>query len=189
MTSSDAGMFARSIHEQAAVLAAFARAEASLFEILGGWVATTRTTRAKLLLDRHSAHAAWRSEQWRARVPTVPPADALPGLATEPGRWRALGGIDALAELSGDAVRLAGAYRFAFPRLHAAYTEEGLRSSPVADAAVLRTLRQAEDDLQADWLEGELLLQDLMRSETDVEAAGRALIGLERGLMGGGGTH
>ena len=89
--------------------------EARLFEILGGWVASTDEVDAKLLFDRHSQHHAWRADQWWDRLPVLADVDR-PGLvvAPSPGVGALAGG---LADLDGTIPRLAGAYRVALPRL------------------------------------------------------------------------
>ena len=52
--------------------------ESRLFEILGGWVASTEEVHAKLLFDRHSQHHAWRAAQWWDRLPVSSGLDSVP---------------------------------------------------------------------------------------------------------------
>ena len=102
--------------------------EGRLFEILGGWVASTDDVDAKLLLDRHSQHHAWRADQWWDRLPVLADVDR-PALVAAPSPG--IGAVaEALAALAGDVPRLAGAYRVALPRLVAAYQEAPLDRQP-----------------------------------------------------------
>ncbi len=158
--------------------------EARLYEILGGWVVTTREPEIRLLLDRHSRHCAWRAAQWWERLPVladvdreqlcVPPADRVA---------RALGH---LAGLDGTAARLAGAYRVALPRLWSAYHRHGREADPVADGSTLRTLGFVAPDVAADWREGERHLQELLTDAALIGPAAGAVTVLEEILAGVG---
>jgi len=151
--------------------------ELRLFEILGGWVASTEDVDAKLLFDRHSQHHAWRAEQWWDRLPVLADVDrdALV-VAPSPGIGAAL---DALAGLDATVARLAGAYRVALPRLVAGYHAHRLGVSPVSDGAAIRTLDLLLPDVAADWREGEVLLQSRLTGGADVDAAAAAVATLE----------
>jgi hypothetical protein len=63
--------------------------ERRLFELLGQWSARTRHAPSVLALDRHSQHAAWRAEQWWARLPILAQIDRNALVAPGPS-WRAL---------------------------------------------------------------------------------------------------
>ncbi|MGH9076615.1 MAG: hypothetical protein ACRDY0_04055 [Acidimicrobiales bacterium] len=135
--------------------------EQRLFQLLGAWVPQAPEADVKVVLDRHSAHCAWRAAQWRGRLPVM--AGASPDeLVVAPDRpWEEL-----LATLGGDGGtdegtvgRLAGAYRVALPRLAGAYRRHRAATTEVADGATRRSLDMALTDLVADWVEGEVLLQ------------------------------
>lgn len=157
-------------------------AESRLFEILGGWVRDTDQTDARLMLDRHSGHAAWRAAQWWERLPVLADADRR-SLCSAPSAAAAemaarLGGLE------GTVARLAGVYRVAVPRLWAAYERHGAIAGGVADGSSLRTLRIVGSDLAADWREGEALLQSLLTGRAQVREAADAVAGLEELLIG-----
>lgn len=156
-----------------------------MFEIAGGWVASTPEPAVKLMLDRHSQNHAWRAAQWWDRLPVLAGVDrdalvAAPGASVE----AALGALQAL---DGTVARLAGAYRVALPRLFAAYTSHRAAASPVSDGATLRTLGIVGPDLASDWGEGEVALQGLLLDEAAVGDAAGAVRGLEALLAGSGG--
>lgn len=155
-------------------------AERRLFEVLGAWAPSTPELEAKLLLDRHSQHFAWRSTQWWDRLPVLAEVDRE-SLVVAPGdAEEALGA--ALEGLGDTTSRLAGAYRVALPRLAGAYARLRGSAGPVAEGPLLRLLDLLEPDLASDWREGELLCQRLLASAADVEAAARAVGRLE-GLL------
>jgi hypothetical protein len=143
--------------------------EVRLFEVLGGWVASTGDVDAKLLLDRHSQHHAWRASQWWDRLPVLADVDrdALV-VAPEPAVEKMMGELASLADV---VERLAGAYRVALPRLVGRYQGHRELTSPTGDGATIRTLDLVEPDVARDWRDGELLLQRLL---TDAGAVQRA---------------
>ena len=156
--------------------------EGRLFEILGGWVASTDAVDAKLLLDRHSQHHAWRADQWWDRLPVLADVDRQALVAAPSPGIAAL--TQALASMAGDVPRLAGAYRVALPRLVGAYQEHRLNANPASDDAAIRTLDIVLPDLIADWRHGEVLLQRLLNDQRRVVAAADTVANLERLLVG-----
>lgn len=168
-------------------------AENRMFEILGGWVASTPEPEAKLLLDRHSQHHAWRALQWWDRLPVLADVDR-DALCVAP-EGPAAPALDALAGVEGTAGRLAGAYRVVLPRMWTDYRRHGTLADPVADGSTLRTLAIVGADLATDWREGEAVLQELIGGGGDAgpavraaaDAAGRieaALVGAAAGRIG-----
>ena len=155
--------------------------ESRLFEVLGGWVGSTPEPDAKLLLDRHSQHDAWRAAQWWDRLPVLADVDR-DRLVAAPSPAVA-GAYDALAKLEGTAVRLAGAYRFALPHLVAGYDRHLAAADEVSDGAALRTLRIVAADAAADWREGERVLQGLLLDDASVRAAAETVGALESLLL------
>jgi hypothetical protein len=155
--------------------------EARLFEILGGWVASTADVDAKLIFDRHSQHHAWRADQWWDRLPVLADVDRQALVAAPSARVAAL--ADRLPTLRGTVPRLAGVYRVALPRLAAAYQEHRLRANPVSDEAAIRTLDIMLPDVVGDWRQGEGLLQQLLSNEADIAAAADTVSALERLLI------
>jgi len=154
-----------------------------MFEILGGWVASTQDGAVKLMLDRHSQHHAWRATQWWERLPVL--ADVDRGAlvcAPSPAAATAMGLVGETVET---VARLAGAYRFALPRMFAAYQQHRATASPVSDGSVLRTLGLVGPDLSSDWAEGEVALQGLIRSDGAAQLAAAAVARLEGVLAAG----
>jgi hypothetical protein len=152
--------------------------EARLFETLGGWVGSTSDLDAKLLLDRHSQHHAWRADQWWDRLPVLAEVDR--DALVVPPSPEVAAFVAGLSREEGPASRLAGTYRVALPRLASAYQRHRSQANPASDGAVIRTLDLVLPDVAADWREGELLLQCLLTDEAAVEAAAVAVSRLER---------
>lgn len=165
------------LDEAARLAGGFRWAESRLFEILGGWVQSTPEPDAKLALDRHSQHHAWRAQQWWDRLPVV--ADIDREALVVPASDAALFVVDSLAELDGSIPRLAGAYRIVIPRLAAAYERQAGETNPISDGSALRTLAIVTPDLASDWREGEFALQDLLTSQEAIDSAARATALLE----------
>lgn len=149
-----------------------------MFEILGGWVGSTDDPAVKLMLDRHAQHHAWRAQQWWDRLPVLADVER-DNLVAAPGGPVARA-MDAIGDCSTAVTRLAGAYRFALPRMFAAYQRHRSAASPVSDASALRTLGLVGPDLASDWGEGEVALQALIGSEASAEEAAATVGRLER---------
>jgi hypothetical protein len=182
-----------SLHDAAQVLGGHLWSERRLFEVLGASVARLRGPAAKVMVDRHAAHAAWRAGQWWDRLPVLavierdalilPPTSGIaavygqlsePEPETEPGSGS-----------GSDAAWLAGLYRVALPRLAVAYRAHRAGTAPAADGSVRRTLERVAPDLEADRAEGEALLQSLLVDAGAVDAAAVRVAGLERLLVAG----
>ena len=155
--------------------------EARLFEILGGWVASTDDVEAKLMLDRHSQHHAWRADQWWERLPVLADVDRDALVAAPTSGHAAV--MHELAAMTGDIPRLAGAYRVALPRLAGDYQEHRVAANPASDEAAIRTLDIVLPDVIADWRHGEVFLQQLLINEERVIAAADTVARLERLLV------
>jgi hypothetical protein len=154
--------------------------ESRLFEILGGWVATTADVHVKLLFDRHSQHHAWRAGQWWDRLPVL--ADvARDAYVVAPSEGVATAAA-VLAGLEGTVARLAGAYRVALPRLAGTYQGHRLAANGMSDGAAIRTLDLLLPDVASDWREGEVLLQRLLADAAAVDVAAATVARLE-GLL------
>lgn len=158
-------------------------AESRLFEILGSWVATTPEPEARLMLDRHSHHAAWRAAQWWDRLPVLADVDR-PSLCAPTGPAAARAAVH-LTRVEGTVARLAAAYRVALPRMWSAYDRHRRRAGAVADGSSLRSLGIVLPDLAADWQEGEQMLQDMLGRAAQVREAAAAATALEELLVPG----
>lgn len=153
-----------------------------MFEILGGWVASTDDTTVKLMFDRHSQHHAWRAAQWWDRLPVLADVDRDARVRAPDHETESC--LQSVAESAGTVARLAAAYRFALPRMFAAYQRHRAATSPVSDGSTLRALGLVGPDLASDWAEGEVALQAVIRSEADAEEAARTVARLEARLSG-----
>jgi hypothetical protein len=155
--------------------------ELRLFELTGGWVASTPEPGAKLLLDRHSQHHAWRAQQWWDRLPVL--ADVDRQILVAPDIPALSSATEALAGADGTILRLAGLYRVFLPRLSGRYRRHRSAANEVSDSSTTRTLEIVADDTEADWREGELLLQQLLTDPTSVRAAAETVAELESRLV------
>lgn len=145
------------MHEAAAVAGGHCWVERQIFEILGSWVSAVPEVDVKVVIDRHSAHAAWRAQQWEDRLPVLAGL-SRPTLVVPPDAgWRRL--VDAAGDTDGTVARLAAVYRVLLPRLLGAYRAHHVITSEWADGPSRRTLTIAVPDVTADWAEGETLLQ------------------------------
>lgn len=155
--------------------------EGALFEVLGGWVASTPELPVKLLLDRHSQHHGWRAAQWWDRLPVLAGVDRDALVAAPSDGAAHL--REALQGLPDTVARLAGAYRVAVPRLLAAYAAHRAEADGLADGPTARTLDLVRSDLEADWLAGERALQGLLRAPADARRAADVVASLEGALL------
>lgn len=151
-----------------------------MFEVLGRWVSTVAEPEVRLLLDRHSHHCAWRAEQWWDRLPVL--ADVDRGALCAAPSPAAAAAADRLGRLDGPVARLAAAYRVALPRLWVAYDRHRAEAGDVADGSALRTLRIVRADLEADWREGEAVLEGLITGREAADQAAATVAELE-GLL------
>jgi hypothetical protein len=164
------------LHQSATLIGGHCWIERRLFERLGSWVAPLASAQAKLLLDSHSQHAAWRAAQWWDRLPVLAQLDRDEQVAPADD-WAAMlagagGEVDPdLADVS----HLAVAYRVLLPRLAARYARHARLASPTADGAVIRTLALVAADVRADWAQGEFLLEELVSSAAHAAAAASAV--------------
>ena len=141
---------------------------------------TTPETVAKLMLDRHSQHHAWRARQWWDRLPVLDDVDRE-ALVVPPGPAVAEV-ISAVAGLQGSPARLAGLYRVALARVLVSYNSHRQIAGEVADGSILRTLNIVSADVVSDWTEGEAMLQSLLTRRESVDEANAAMARLERML-------
>lgn len=171
------------LEESARLAGAHQWAERRLFEILGGWAATTGEPEVRLMLDRHSQHCAWRAGQWWDRLPVL--ADVDRASLCAPPHPAAAQAADRLAGVQGAVGRLAGVYRVALPRLWAAYDRHRGAAGGPADGSALWTIGIVSTDLSADWHEGEAALQAMLVDDPAVREAAETVAALERVLASG----
>ena len=162
------------IEASARAAGAWAWAERSLYEVVGGWVGSTSSADAKVYLDACSQHHAWRAQLWLERlparlVPAGPGAPAAEVVAPQSGGAEEAMGV--LAALEGDAARLGAYCRAVLPRCAVAYRGWQERCSPATDRPVARVVTLALADVMADWQEGAGVLLGLLEGPSGDEAA------------------
>ena len=165
------------LDEAARLAGGYRWAELRLFEVLGQWVGSTPEPEVKVMFDRHSQHHAWRAAQWWDRLPVLAGVDREELTRPIHAGWEAA--YSALPGLDGPIARLAGAYRFALPRLAAAYADYQAHADPAGDGSGLRTVALVGRDLEADWREGEWLLQSLVSTDQAVAVAAETVARME----------
>jgi hypothetical protein len=162
--------------------------EMRLFEVLGGWVATVPELDVKTTLGRHCYHHAWHAELWHKRLPEL--REMNPERLTRPPNPEMEAFVAALTEPEAPdqtIEKLVGVYRVLLPRKIAAYTYHLNATSRITDAPTIRSLGFILGDEETDWREGEMLLQSLIVSDSDVERAARRAAELESLISRAGG--
>jgi hypothetical protein len=147
--------------------------EQHLSAALGGWVATIPELDVKTLLGPHCYQHAWHADLWRQRLPELrePNEDRA-----EPANDDFVRFMDELTS-PGDAdqtiEKLVGVYRVMVPHLLAVYTFHRHVTSEIADAPTVRLLNFMIADDERQFVEGEMLIQDLARTPELRERAGK----------------
>jgi hypothetical protein len=163
----------------AAQLGAWCWLERRLFEVVGGWVATTPEPEVKVHLATACHHHAWRAEQLERLLPNAyagPRAELV--AAPDDGVV-----VDRLATFEGSVERLAGLYRVVVPRALSSYRWHLERCNPATDGPSIRTVRIIATDVRDDWALGEALLQSRLGGINDVDRAAHAAAKLEKDLV------
>lgn len=160
--------------------------ELRLFEVLGGWVASTPEPAVQAMLAAQSYHHAWHGRLWGERFPsgyghdleaaTAPASAAL-------ARW-----VDDVAALDRTADRLCGLYRVVLPRLIVDYRTWRDEANPVSDGPLLRWLGFVLADDVDDWQVGTVALADLLVTTDDAHSSGVLLGQLEAAFVAAGGS-
>jgi hypothetical protein len=163
-----------SMDETTTMVGAWAWAEDRLYEVLGGWVASTVGPATKVYFDSASMHHAWRAQLWRERLPArlvaAPGADVL----VRPLSDGVETAMNALSNLEGDVGRLAAYCRVVLARTVVAYQDWQRRCSPSSDRPVARVLGIVVADVVGDWQDGCSVLVDLLSGAGGDHAVGDA---------------
>jgi hypothetical protein len=158
--------------ETARMVGAWAWAEDRLYEVLGGWVASTVDPATKVYFDSASMHHAWRAQLWRERLPArlvaAPGADDL----VRPLSDGVETAMKALSNLEGDVGRLAAYCRVVLARAVVAYQDWRSRCSPAGDGPVARVLGIVVADVVGDWQDGSRALVDVLSGDGRDRAVG-----------------
>jgi hypothetical protein len=179
----DSGAF--SLEEGARLVGHHVWIEMRLFEVLGAWVPTVPEPEVKTHLATHSRRHAWHADLWREHLPRVAGIDA-DSLVAPPGDGFA-DVVAALASPSSTLERLAGTYRVVLPRVVTATARRIAAATPVADAALARSLRFVLADDLDEWRDGEALLQSLVAGPSDIDRVSGHAAHLEKLVVAAGG--
>lgn len=185
MTESDRGGF--TIEESARRLGNYRWVSMRLFELLGSWVVDVPQPALKVQLAAASRHHGWHAELLGERLPAV--RDLHPDRQTAPPNDEFAGLVADLVRLDRDDTvgRLVAVYRVVVPHLIAVGTWHLERCTPVADAAVSRTLRFVLADQIDDWRAAEGALHVLCDDDAALLRAGDIRLSFERRLLASGG--
>jgi hypothetical protein len=147
--------------------------EQQLSAALGGWVATIPELDVKTLLGPHCYQHAWHADLWRQRLPEL----------KEPNEHRAEPANDAFVAFMKELTspddqdltieKLVGVYRVLMPHLLAVYTFHQRVTSDIVDAPTVRSLRFMLDDDHEQFVQGEMMIQDIARTPELRERAGK----------------
>ncbi len=177
-----------SVEETAARVGQYKWIEMRLFEALGGWVATVPELDVKLRLGTHCYHHAWHAELWHKRLPEL--REMNPERLTAPANDEIVAFIDAMTEPEGPELtieKLVGAYRVLIPAKIAAYTYNLNNTSTITDAPTIRSLKFILADELDDWRDGEMMLQSLIETESELQRAIDHQAKLQKLLLASGG--
>lgn len=156
---------ALSLEDSARRLGAYVWLNRQLFEVLGGWVASTADAQAQVTLSEHCYQHAWHAELFEARLPRLREFHAVQFIHAPNGAAVEL--IESLQSLADELPRLAATYRVVLPRLYGLYANHLGHTAPIADAPVIRSLTLAMTDVAEQWKTGEQLVQRLVGNSTD----------------------
>lgn len=151
------------IEQSAELVGAWAWAEGTLYEVVGGWVRSAWYPPAKVYFDACSQHHAWRAQLFQERLSGhLVAAGGSAGDLVKPFSSGAVATMKALSYLEGDVERLAAYCRVVLARTVVAYRSWQSRFAGSSDRPVARALRFATDDTLADWEQGAALLVELL---------------------------
>lgn len=169
-----------SLDETGRLVGGFAWVELRLFEVVGGWVPTTRQPEVVAHLAAASRRHAARAEVWLGHRPVVADREA-DDLVVAPtaGAAAALAALAEVPDPDGadddvTVARLAGLYRVVVPRLQESYATALEVVSPIADPSLRRSLRTVVAESAEDAATGERLLQALAVGPDDRTATAAA---------------
>lgn len=163
-------------------------AEQQISAALGGWVATIPELDVKAMFGPHCYQHAWACDLWRQRLPELRENNEL---RAEPPNEQFAAFMKELtspedADLTVE--KLVGTYRVLVPHLLATYTYHQKVTSDIVDSPTVRILGFMLGDLHTQYVEGEMMIQDLARSPKLRERAGKWQTHLDVMLAESGGV-
>ena len=162
-----------SVEESVERIANYKWVEERLSAALGGWGATIPELDVKTLLGRHCYEHAWHADLWRKRLPELREIDENRSAPPNPEFARFM---DELVSPDAHEVtieKLIGVYRVLLPHLLAVYTFHQKVTSDIVDAPTVRILNFMLGDDHVQYVEAEMLIQDLARTPELRERAGK----------------
>ncbi|HEX5365492.1 MAG TPA: hypothetical protein VFW63_02355 [Acidimicrobiales bacterium] len=147
--------------------------EQQLSAAMGGWMATIPELDVKTLLGPHCYQHAWHADLWRLRLPEVreaqadraePPNDAFVEFMHE---------LTSPEDPDATIEKLVGIYRVLVPHLLAVYSFHQRVTSDIVDAPTVRILGFMINDDVEQLVTGEMMIQDLARSDELRTRAGK----------------
>lgn len=163
-------------------------AEQQISAALGGWVATIPELDVKAMFGPHCYQHAWACDLWRLRLPELRENNEL---RSEPANEKFAAFMKELtspedADLTVE--KLVGTYRVLVPHLLATYTYHQKVTSDIVDSPTVRILGFMLGDLHTQYVEGEMMIQDLARTPKLRERAGKWQTHLDVMLADSGGV-
>ena len=148
-------------------------AEQHLSAALGGWVATIPELDVKAMFGPHCYQHAWHADLWRLRLPELREADEDRAEPANEDFVRFVEELTSPDDADATIEKLVGVYRVLVPHLLATYTFHQKVTSDIVDAPTVRILGFMLADDMNQLVEGEMMIQDLARSEALRERAGK----------------
>ncbi|MFK8025958.1 MAG: hypothetical protein AB8G26_18535 [Ilumatobacter sp.] len=157
-----------------------------LFDVLGRRSLDAPDVALRPLLAAQAHRQRDHADAWRGRLAELEeftPENATRSAGPAMDRLAAMlrGDLDTL-EL------LVGVHRVVIPRLLAAYVYQRSRTSEITDGPTIRVLDQVIGDCRSDTIDGELMIQSLLRTDADVTRAAERMRTLEALVVEAGGV-
>src|SRR5581483_8394579 len=147
--------------------------EQQLSAALGGWVATIPELDVKTLLGPHCYQHAWHADLWRLRLPELREANEDRAEPANEDFQHFMQEFTSPNDADLTIEKLVGIYRVLVPHLLAVYTFHQRVTSDIVDAPTVRILKFMLDDDHEQFVQGEMLIQDLARTPELRERAGK----------------
>lgn len=148
-------------------------AEQHLSAALGGWVATIPELDVKAMFGPHCYQHAWHADLWRQRLPELRESNEDRAEPANEAFAQFMEELTSPDDADATIEKLVGIYRVLVPHLLAVYTFHQKVTSDIVDAPTVRILKFMLDDDVTQLIEGEMMIQDLARSEALRERAGK----------------
>jgi hypothetical protein len=163
--------------------------EQHLSAALGGWVATIPELDVKAMLGPHCYQHAWHADLWRLRLPELREANEDRAEPANDGVVKFMDELTSPDDADMTIEKLVGIYRVLVPHLLAVYTFHSKVTSDIVDAPTVRILQFMLADNHTQFVEGEMMIQDLARTPELRERAGKWQTHLDVLLARSGGIH